>query len=433
MEASEFYDMVRYKIHQAGGGMADETRYSMEGFAEHARTILHRFEQRRVEFLGKLKFRGIIACILLFTFPLWYSLLARWDYLGEGFSSVGLFIVHVLAAIVIIIGIVAFAVRPLFRYRYDTLKLGATVPGGSGVVQQAIDMKSQLFTQLLSYFGDFNMFSDRKLSLKSFRAAPNMPDFDDCTSEDYTRGQVGGVTVEMSEVELLAQRNSHVQNVFRGIFIILDINDPNVVLRGKFAGKTVAIFGRKSGSDFITSKYDGYKRVTLDSSVTQFVEAYTTDTPEAERLLTADIVRHIIKLSQAIGAAKNQKRSVDDKVAYALDRIAGGACDVMAVAASTLIHWFKTGSFKTLSQRHKPEKAEHTKADDAGAYNAYVQCAFYEDKFLLSIPCEQNLFEPDSVFYPPLTEEDIKLVYEMMTGIAGMAQSVVASLPKEMV
>lgn len=408
--------------------------YTLDGFKEHAAMVGRHFGQRRSVFLKQLKFRCLVAAILLFTFPFWYSLLTRWDALGGGISSIGVLVVNVLAAISIIIIIGAFALRPMFRYRYDTLNVGNTLPGATGVVNQPVRLKSRIFTKLLSYFGDFNMFEDRKLSLRRFQNAPNLPMFDIYDASDYVRGHIDGVRVELCEASLYTQREGESQRIFHGLFILLDINDSHMVLRGKFFGETVLMLSNDMPNDILLAKYDGYQRVALpDSNFGQQVKAVSTNLEEADRLLSGDFIRGGLKLTEALKQVKNQDQSVDDKVVLALEKIATGLGDVLASAGSLLLHWFKTGSFRQQSARHVLQREIAKAQDDSHWFSGGAQCCFFDDKILISLPTSHNLFEPDSLFHPPLTEEDIQLSYSIMSILSDMTKAVIECLPKEMV
>lgn len=413
--------------------MPDNSGFTIEAFTDHAKRITQSFEKRRTHFLHKLKFRAVVACVLLFTFPFWYSLLTRWDHLDGGFSTVGLLIVHVLAAIIIIIVIVAYAVHPLFRYRYDTFRLGASMPGATGVVNQSVTLKEQIFTELLKYFGDFRMYSDRKMSLKSFRQAPNIPEFDDFECSDYFKGQITGVTVECAEIKLISQKDSSHVRIFSGIMVVLDINDSNLVLRGKFAGKTIVMQKAQNENAFIVDKYDGYQRVKLtDDSFAQHFDVYSTHVDEAKHLASNTLMRILLRLNDTITNTRISQRAVDDRMAAALERIISGLGDVMAAFAESSINWLKTGRFAVKSTRHKFTSLPADVDIDATFFAKTVQCAFYNDKILLSIPTPKNLFEPDSVFNKPLGQNDVLLVYSLMNEIHGLTGAVLKELPKEM-
>jgi hypothetical protein len=188
---------------------------------------------------------------------------------------------------------------------------------------------------------------------------------------------------------------------------------------------------RDHDGGYLATKYSDYRHVTLsDSSFEQHIEALTTDTDEAERLLSADLLRNLLKLSDAVRHAKNQISHTDDKVAYAIFSIAKGLSDLLAAVLTSAVTWFKTGSFKSPASRHVQPTAETPIAGDALALNAAVHCAFYDDKVLISIPNEHDLFEPDTLFRPPLHGDDIKLAYDLMSMVKGLGKSVIGSLPK---
>lgn len=411
--------------------MIEGSRFNRDAFSGHAHDIASRFERRRGEFLKKLKVRSAIAVLLLLTFPLWYSLLTSMDDNSQSsLSAFAWVIIHGIAGAVIVGLIIVFAVLPLFRYRHYTVQIGSQLPGVDGMVQQHVSLKGKIFSELFSFFGDFTLHNDRKPLLRSFRDAPGMPEFDDYISEDYIRGAMDGTSVEIAEVQLLARRDHSTLPIFKGLFILLDINNTNLVLRGKFSGKTVLIADRKRENDYVTAKYSGYNPIALpDGNFERHFEAFSTDKEEASRLLSTDLLNAILKLSETVRHVKNQVWHADDRVAYAISAMAQGGSDIIAVAGSALVQWFRTGSFRTNSQRHNVPLHESQVGPDARAFNEYVHCAFYEDKVLISIPYQHDLFEPDSIFHPPLREDDITLTYNLMSTVGGIAGAVVKGLP----
>ncbi|MGE0755157.1 MAG: hypothetical protein AB7L92_08375, partial [Alphaproteobacteria bacterium] len=104
----------------------------------------------------------------------------------------------------------------------------------------------------------------------------------------------------------------------------------------------------------------------------------------------------------------------------------------LAVGGAALLYWFKTGSTRQVSARHSIREI-HKEQADVHWFSGAPQCSFFDDKVLISLPTSGNLFEPDSLFNPPLTQEDIQLSYNIMSTISGIVQTTVESLPKEMV
>lgn len=418
--------------------MAEHT-YTLDGFKEHAAGVSRHFEQRRRKFLRQFKLRSIVALLLIFTFPFWYPHLTRWDAVHGVFSSLGFVVANVLAALIIIILIVAFALRPIFRYRYDTLSLGSNIPkvsgtalpGVIGAVHQSVLLKSRIFSELLSYFGDFTMHEERKPPLRRFQKAPNLPAFDVYEASDYIRGVMHGVRVDLAETSLFTQHGGESRPVFKGLFILIDIDDTDTVLRGKFSGQTVLMLQSDAPSELLLKKYDGFKRVHLaDSNFGQQVTACTTDLAEAERLLSTPFVGGVLKLEEVLRHAKNQERSPDDRFLAALEHIARGTGEMLMVMVLGIIQWFRTGSFRQQSLRHS-SPAEAKAPEGAPLFSNGMQCSFFDDKILISLPARHNLFEPDSLFHPPLKDVDIALCYQMMSIISELVKSTVESLPNE--
>lgn len=412
--------------------MADSLPFNIDEFTAHARTVAARFEERRAQFLKRLKLRCAIAFLLLASFSWWYPYITQWDDAGsDSLSAVIWFFVQMGAGIVIIVGILVFAVLPLFRYRNYTAQIGNVLPMVSGVIQQAVSLKGEIFSQLFRYFGNFTLYHDRRLALKSFRDAPNMPDFDEYEGEDYIRGVLQGVSVEINEITLKAHDNHKRIPLFNGLMIILDINNSDLVLHGKFTGKTIVIIDRAREDNYVVRKYSGYSPVALsDSGFAEHVEAFTTDPDEAQRLLTSDLLRQILKLSDTVRTAKNQTIPMDDKIAYAISALAIRSAELLANVGKGGIQWLRTGHFSLYATRPELQRAEAALPADAKALSSCVHCAFYGDKVLITIPYEHNLFEPDSIVRPPLHSEDIKLVYNMMSTIGGIANAVLGALPK---
>jgi hypothetical protein len=404
--------------------MENSPSFDFDAYASHAGVIAARFEERRSRFLHQLNFRLIIALILFITFPWWFGLMARWDHAGAtALPSLGWLTIHFMAGAVILAVIIAYTAMPLLRYRHYRAQIGSA--------QQDITLKGGIFTQLFKYFGDFIFYDDRKLALRSFHNAPTMPDFDEYISEDYIKGALAGVSVEITEVQLKAHRQGTDTVLFNGLMIVLDINDSNLVLHGKFSGKTVVIANRPREDDYVIAKYADYRRAVLpDTSFEQHFEAFTTDPDEASRLLTSDLLRNLLKLSATIGSARNQALSPDNRLAYMLGRLAGKFSNRLAAGAEILLHWFKTGSFRVQSTRPEMQLNGSALPADAKRLSRCLHCAFYEDKVLITIPYRHNLFEPDSIFQPPLHADDIKLTYELMTAVNGMAGAVLKTLPK---
>lgn len=53
-------------------------------------------------------------------------------------------------------------------------------------------------------------------------------------------------------------------------------------------------------------------------------------------------------------------------------------------------------------------------SDDMASLNQHFELEFYDDKFVVTIPCKFDLFETNSIFEPALNNEDAQLVYHMM-------------------
>lgn len=298
-------------------------------------------------------------------------------------------------------------------------------------MQQQVSLKGEIFGQLLRYFGDFNLYEDRQLSLKAFHHAPGLPAFDEFASEDYIRGAMRGVSVEISEAKLLAGPPRQRVPVFSGLMIVIDFNDPNLVLRGTFAGKTVVVADHFSNYELGRALHKHFQPVALaQNGIAQRFQAASTDPAEAARLLSPELLASLLRLSDAVRNARNQERPIDDRLAYALSGIAQGLADMIAVIAKGMMNWFKTGRFTNVATRRGLRMPEAGATPQVKAFAESMHCSFYDDKVLIMIPYRHNLFEPDSIFRPPLSEDDIHLTYDLMTMVEAIAQAAVDALPK---
>ncbi len=407
-----------------------EHAFDTESYKEHAKTIAKRFEERRGVFLKAFKKRLLIAVVLLLSMPFWFTYLSEWNSTQANvISGIYATLLNTLAVLLIVLFIISFAVLPLFRYRSYKVQYGARIPGMDGFASQTVSLKSEIFNALLSYFGTFELHNDRKLSLKKFHAAPSMPDFDEFVSEDYIEGRMHNMHVEITEARLLTRSHSSYIETFAGLMVIIETDDVDA-LHGQFSGKTVVIVDRSTQMDYVASKYSDYKRVPIaDSAYGQRFEAFTTQADEADKINSSEMLRAILKLSDAVKNVKRQELSLDDRVAYMLGRITHGLSDMLAFLGARLAVWLQTGSFRVVSTRHALALPDVIR-EDAKALNQCVHATFFDNKVLITIPYGHNLFEPDSLFRSPLIEQDIDMVYQLMTSIGGIIDATISLMKR---
>lgn len=394
-----------------------EKIFDAEEYKVHAQGVAERFEQRRATYMRRFKRRVFVAVLLLVSMPFWFSWVFAWNEADVNIiAGVTGTLVDALVALLLVLSLLIFALLPLFRYRRFTVQYGAKIPGMAGFAQQTVSLKSEIFNALMSFFGSFSLHNERKLSLKKFHAAPNMPDFDEFVSEDYIEGRMHDTHVEMTEAKLLIRTHNAYIDIFSGLMVIIETDDA-ISRHGRFGGKTVVIADRPADMDYVASKYGDYKRIKLsDSAFDSRFEVFSTLPQEAEKLISPDILRAILKLSDAVRHAKRQQASLDDRVAHSMGRLAGTLSDMLAFVGSRLAVWLQTGSFRVVSTRHALAQ-RGALAEDAKALNQCVHATFFDNRVIITIPHSHDLFEPDSLLRAPLHAEDIETVYQVMTSI----------------
>ena len=405
--------------------------FDLSAYQAHARAIAERFELRRAQFMRLFKIRVGIAALLLLTFPWWFGFISAWDLQHENIiSAMGQTLINGFAAAILIGFIIIYAMMPIFRYRNHTVQFGSVIPGVDGVASQHVSLKSEIFSQLMHFFGNFTLHNERKLSLNRFHNAPHMPEFDEFVSEDYIEGQMSGVKVEMTEARLQIRTHKDHVSIFNGLMVIMDINNTNLELRGTFHADTVIIADRGHEMDYVASKYKNHRRLILpDSAYEHRFETFSTDESEAKSLVSSELLRSLLKLSDAVKSPTQQSLSLDEIVANKVTGFLRCSADGLSFVCVRLLLWLQTGSFQLRAVRHAAAAPFHT-ADDAKALNQYVHCAFFDDKIVVTVPYSHDLFQPDSLFKPPLNDEDIHMTFQLMSAISGIIDSVLSGLKK---
>ena len=327
---------------------------SYDDFLASVVPIQERLETRRKRFLQSLKTTVIGALLLLAAVFLW-----NWKF-----------------ALVASPFLIYFAVYPIYSYRVAKISLA----GNLWWKFERLDEVA--FNQLLAFFGNFLFREKAYIPIQDLKKSGILPEFDVYECEDVITGEYADVKVQIGEGRLIRSTHAAPESVFRGLLILIDICNTNIKLRAPFSGKTVVISDSGKFNTFFVELYKSYSNFPLPSeNLEREFEAYCTVPNEAKQLLTIEFLGAIKNLHTLVNQVQLQHQHFDAKATEILQ-----------------------------DQASKSRYISHTKA-----INESVQCAFYDDKMLVSVPYPHDLFEPDSIFDKPLNDEDMKLLYMIMT------------------
>lgn len=412
-------------------------------FEEGCHDLSIEFEERRKRFIKKLFIRSIASILsiaFLFVFPgLCYMLIAatilisaaieretRLTKLNTKEFFVSLFTLHnllnislilfsvvmaygfeyygyvIIGDLYIAIALFAYSLQPIFIYRRHKQKVLAT-ESMVLVTEIYISLKELIFSKLIKFFGDFKFKRIGAVSLVNIHKAPIMPDYDRYISEDLITGVFEDTRIEISEGMLIKEIGKEKIAMFRGMFVVMDISNSDLVLRNSFRGKTIIIESEKIDSEYLKKHYSEYEKLDLSEENEAKFEVLTTNKSEAKQLVTDALLIRIQRLSETISKAEQQIQHDDDKLmAY--------AHKICMKLGGLILSPFGSSNLD-------PLPIEKTDADisyDIESLNRSVQCCFYDDKVLLTIPYKKDLFEPNSIFQPAIIEEDIHVLYNVM-------------------
>ncbi len=389
--------------------------YDAEGFTSHFNQFAAKLERQRAKSKTLFFLCAAIAAALVVLLP-WYAAgLAEFlnkivaDIAGEGWKE------HasgsdILAVCLLMIAVSLFLVLwPIFSYRGSNK--------AAGLLPRKYSFKDYVYSHLLTYFGDFQFAPEGGMLARDLAKATIIPRHQLHTAEDYIKGILHDCTVKIAETEIAKVVNKQRVAVFKGLLVSIDFCDSRIKLRGTLAGDTVLIADAQKDISDIAVRYAAYRRFDLkDNRLENRFEAFTTDTGEAERLLSPALLETLLRLQETLSTPREQRQHWDDKVAYAARAIFDHVTGALRVCIE-----------RPFRKRLEAEKAydelygadlDLTKANPISMElqyaNRHVQAEFYDDKVLITLPFRDDLFEPNSLFEPALHDEDRVLLFLLM-------------------
>lgn len=298
---------------------------------------------------------------------------------------------------------------PLRKYRGSN--------SGAGVVPREYALKDEAYSEIFKGLGKFEYAPSGGVPEAFLKYSQALPVFQKAFMEDYVSGVLQDTKIYLSEANLVEIKNKSRHSVFRGLMLVIDISESTIKLRKEFSGHTVLIADKHKTLPFEKEKYKDYQRVDLaDVNLEGMFEAYTTSKEDAQRILKPELLTLIVALNEKLQKSSKQHEHFDNKLFHGFESFAYNFSD-------RALGIFSPGKLPMEIEYEAlyGETLDVTKSDPkSDVPNAIIDCPHleaYRDKIYFYIPYAHDLYETDSLFSPPLNDEDAELVYALMTTV----------------
>lgn len=409
--------------------------YHLEAFEKHFQQVASGLEKRRQRY--KLQFiimlAASMALLIAGTIYNESTLLGLLDELHmfgiiEAKNSVTLgeqfafFFFTTLIAIVL-------PLHTIYSYR------GAKLP--TGYVPQNYALKDHAFSQLIRYFGDFAFAPKGGDIGAKISEHTIIPEHKSLLMEDNMKGIINDYTAFVTEARLLNTYDHQRVAIFQGLMLLIDISEVRVKLSRDFSGRTVLIADERKNIGSIEKNYSGLENVALQTPEheKQF-ELYADNKEEALALVTPQIIGQLVTLHRLVSQATQQVEHIDTKIKYAFEAIIDktlGKLRGNTLSKMPLINQEKLPAVAAYDKAHEAD-LDTGKADPIAmhrqAINQSIQLECYKDKMLITIPCQHDLFETNSIFEPAINKEDGMILFEIMRTIHMLTSNIQSYMQK---
>ncbi len=252
---------------------------------------------------------------------------------------------------------------------YVSLLYFFTLPTLRSVRNLKSSSKSEIFSVILKFFGDFTFTAKPNISVSQFESTGLIPKYKREENEDYVIGDYEGVKVELFESILsLTEKNTDLLKTkednkfvttitFQGLFVKFQMNK-------NFNGKTVVSDG--------TAKTKGLKEVILEDPEFKNIWAvHSDDQVEARYLLTVTFMERLKELNTFISQFNDF----------------GSRENIFS------------GTKRKLFSKRMRSKAFSTRLLRNETTDR-IQCCFQNDTIFLMIPSDKDFFQSNSIFEP---------------------------------
>jgi hypothetical protein len=223
-----------------------------------------------------------------------------------------------------------------------------------------------------------------------------LPFYDDIYTEDLITGNYRNAQIAMCEAQCNDTRDkANPVAVFKGMMVLLTL-PAHLACKGR----TVVLQDEHKDLPALMQKFAGFSRVDLPTSDFEaHYEALTTDATEAQKLLSVEFLETMEQLFNTLRNSSRQVMHTDDKIVAILEGIRGWAKDFVKDPRASALRL--KGELQRLLLRNgadAPPDFAALKQSDSYSINNTIQCSFFDAHVFFTIPYDNALFEPNSVF-----------------------------------
>jgi hypothetical protein len=315
----------------------------------------------------------------------------------------------------VVLGIAA--AWPIFAYKNHTDRL----PDGTKI---RVTLKEITFKKAFQFFGDFTLKPTGAIDPAFIKASQLLPHYDESYSEDLITGTYANAQIQMCESHVIDSRDKkNPLLVFKGMIVLLTLP-----ASASCKGRTVVVQDEHKDLPALAQKFAGFTRVDLpNSDFEAHYEALTTDAAEANHLLTLSFLETMESLFSTLRNTSRQVMHTDDKIVAMLASTRQLAKDAAKNPRDTFLTL--QGQLQRIAKGSKqlstPDFTALTQGDSYSVNNT-IQCSFFENHVLFTIPYDNDLFEPNSVFERAFEAEDVTLTYALMACVFRLVDNLLA-------
>lgn len=370
---------------------------SWDEFNTEFKKLCAALERRRKRYL--LFFFTAIAAVACALF-----LIFQYSASPESVKALG----HGYFQSLVIFGSIAWVLLPAFYYRGVNSTAGLRPS-----VTKRFSLKDDIYSKLFHLFGPIEFAPRGGVSLAEVTESVILPRNRLYMPEDYITGQLNDVRIELCEAELAQVVDRKRVALFQGLLLVCDISNPHLKVRKGFSGRTIVINKERRETIIPTGKRDGMKKAALPEKYEVPLECYTSNPAEAATVLTPALLEELTAFETFLAGLTMQVEHWDNKLAYAISAL----YDYSADKADRVVGNTELPSEKAYREAMGTD-LDLTKIDpistNPASLNRNIEIEMYKDKFIVTLPCPHDLFEPNSLFEPALNDEDAQLTYRLM-------------------
>jgi hypothetical protein len=390
-------------------------KLTLQEFKEKVFAFTETLEPRRKSYL-KEHFVGLVlfAVALIFA-PLLSGLLA--DLLDDYFDA------DTAATMAELTCYIAIPLAPLW-HALSAIKMYKNE--SKNIYEGGESLKNMIFNKTVGLLGNFQFSDMQDINPIHLKESYLVGDFKKFYSEDIIYGNYSGCMLRMGEVFISNDKSGKDFEGFSGMVISIDFSNPELILRQHFSGNTIVVIDEKKTQEKYQQRFAEFKKVDFnDSKLEELFEIFSTNVGEAKSFIRPQLFEIIEKLYRRINNTNNQVLHGDDRITGMIEKTSDFLTHSVAVGIARVLVWpfhfilgLITGTSKAeisvnkLPSTNFDKKNLRTKNRDKN-----IELAFFEDKLMIKMPYDKNLFQPNSIYQKPIIEEDLEIIYDLIESV----------------